>query len=213
MRALAIAVLLTLVAVVGVEAAQWFNHTRAQPMQQDAFMSSTTAAPTPPSGVNNSAGTQSSTANTAGAWATFIDGDGLYSIQYPTNQGTLSVATSTTAGTTDPVTDLILEGTAPDWNSLDVWVTPNDPTLQSYMRTHVDLIPQGSISEPGMTGTIYKESDDGAIIVFLSGTGPGATSTFYISFDHAEMGLTPNDVPLPTYWRQMLDSFQVLTRK
>jgi len=162
--------------------------------------------------MNNLTSTQSSTASAAGeiAWATLTDGHGLYSIQYPTNYGMSYVTTSTTAGTTDLVTNLILEGTAPDWNSLDVWITPNDPTLESYLRT-LTLIPLGSISKPGLTGTIYKESDDGAIVVFLFGTGPSSTSTFYLNFNHAEMGLSPNDVPLPTYWQQMLDSFQILT--
>src|ERR1017187_848282 len=133
--------------------------------------------------------TVASTDLSIAGWSTFTDAAGLYNIQYPATYGALYVTTSTTDGTKDLVTDLILENTAtgPDSdNSLDITITPNDPTLESYEVTHVSLIPQASVSIVGATDTVYNESDDGAVVVFLSGTKPGATSTFYLNLNRSE---------------------------
>jgi hypothetical protein len=210
-----LAIVLILLTAAGIAVVRWFNYAAPQPMQPESLTNPTSTTSTLPSGLNNLTSTASATATTVGnlAWETFTDADGLFSMQYPTSYGPLWVTTSTD-GSTEPATDLTIENTAtgPDSdNSLDVTIMPNDPTLESYERTHVSLIPQASISIPGMTGMIYKESDNGAIIAFLANSMPGDTSTFYLNFNHAEMGVTPHDVPLPAYWRQMLNSFRAIT--
>lgn len=135
-------------------------------------------------------------------WSTYTDPGGRYSIQYPNSLGNLRVPyvpnTSTGYATEIELT----------WDTTDFYVYIGlnaGPELQREL-TDWHLVPQQTITLHHLTGTLYtlpgwEGVDERA---FVTRAVNGSSTTYEIDFNGGLSG----DQPLPSFWRQMLESFQ-----
>ena|SRR5579863_9468057 len=142
--------------------------------------------------------------NNPSQWPTFTNPQGLYSIQYPNNIGTLNVE-YTTRGATLSWQDL--DGTFtveigsvqnPDYLSLDQWLGKYEPAVARGAET---------ISVNGMNGIILRSGYAGQTRVYLERYINSLPFIYRIIF---ECFGGNGQCSLPSFWQPMLHSFQGL---
>lgn len=193
-----------LVIAIVVASIAWTYHRWHQSITNPA--TSVLNEPTKPS----SAISGNTSTSAAGAWATYADPEGLFSIGYPSDQLSFITTSTFDFAASYPATQIVLENTEAATggdNSLDLMIVPDDARFGTAANSAGLL--EAAVSNPGVTGQLYKASD-GTITAFLTSTEKDITSTFELSFGIPAMALTPNIQPLPSYWRQLLDSFRIL---
>lgn len=158
----------------------------------------TDSSPTHQSPALASTSPETASASSTG-WSTFTDPEELYSIQYPNSLGILR------APSTTPGNDTGIELT---WALTDFYVYIGVNARAELQRelTSWHLIPQQTIHSHGLTGTLYtlpgwQGVDERA---FLTSAVNASSTTYEIDFSGGMSG----EEPLPSFWRQMLDSFR-----
>jgi hypothetical protein len=185
------------------------------PANDSQSQSGRTSAPIPNLSPSSSATPATSTITAAGSsptsvgsatpsgWSTYSDPNGLYSIQYPNTLGNLNVP-ATKSGDLKASQEVEL-----NWNLTDFYVYIGINAGLELQRELIEwhLIPQQTITVHGLTGTLYtvpgwQGVDERA---FLNGFINGTSTIYEIDLN----GGLPGDEPLPSFWKEILNSFQV----
>jgi hypothetical protein len=175
---------------------------------------SATASPTiPPVSTSSSATPATSTITvastslpnasnaTSSGWSTYTAPSGLYSIQYPTSFGQLTVRPD--------------QDTAPNINAVDLTWSPSGDasallvyiSLDYYnMKHRAGLTLQDTLVANGLITKIYSDGygNERAFVTKSNSTGP----VFYIDFTCNSVAGS-YDCSLPSEWRQMLSTFRL----
>jgi hypothetical protein len=141
--------------------------------------------------------------NGSSGWSTYVDPQGLYSIQYPNSFGQLTVGPDPDTAPTKPAVDLT-------WNPLG-----DAPDLLVYISLDYDNLEhsagfplQYTLVANGLTTKLYGDGygNERAFVSQISGT---STPTYYLDFTCNSVAGS-YDCSLPAEWRQMLSTFRIL---